>query len=189
MIFHVLAYFAYSFIYLHILNTFHLLFSWQTQGRRNSQGCEADWQGFSQSSGPRVLAPSLFQRQASPCSAWEGQSASVWEGLGREIRSHEHKEEGAREQLAAGWKRGWLLGTLRRRRRRRHLLEEPPRPSLHRPGGLTSWRIRFSYESWWRARRPTGQRTAGPELPAPAPPDQGWRDGRWTLADECVYGQ
>ena len=62
-----------------------------------------------------------------------------------EAMSTRRKEHGSSWQLDG--KRGWLLGTLRRRRRRRHLLEEPPRPSLHRPGGLTSWRIRFSYES------------------------------------------
>ena len=60
----------------------------------------------------------------------------------------EHKEKGAREQLAAGWK-AWLVarpgGTLRRRRQ--HLLEEEQRQGLHRPEGLTSWSIRFSYES------------------------------------------
>ena len=80
-----------------------------------------------------------------------------------------------------------------------HLLEAPAGgataagPASSR--GLTSWRIRFSNRSWWRARRSTGQRTAGQELPAllphsaPAPPDQGWRNSSRTLADECVYGQ
>ena len=54
--------------------------------------------------------------------------------------------------------------------------------------GLKSWRIGAD-GSRWKAWRSTGQRTAVPELPAPAPPDQGWRDGCRTLADECVYGQ
>ena len=56
-----------------------------------------------------------------------------------EAMSTRRKEHGSSWQLDG--KRGWLLGT------RRHLLEEPPRQGLHRPGGLTSWRIRFSDES------------------------------------------
>ena len=62
-----------------------------------------------------------------------------------EAITDEHKEEGAREQLAAGWK-AWLVA-----RNPAAAAAAPAggaaRPGLHRPGGLTSWRIRFSDES------------------------------------------
>ena len=62
--------------------------------------------------------------------------------------TNEHKVEGALEQLAAGWKRGLLLGTLLQ-----PLLEELQLQGLHCHCLSMSCPIRLSDRSRWRERR------------------------------------